>query len=506
MGVLVITKKYLLAILLIGALIQCISCGGSSALPQTSIPAPSLTSAYPSDLAVASPYASDSTSSSLSLVKQINKTLLDNPGATYQEKKAAFSSIIEATSVDGCAFNLNLNFSEDRAACYGPEIEYTNHPDTLFGQNGAGRLPHGDLGLWDELSDDGNACAASQMNALFSNVSGQVDSALGLFASTLCVASNNDIGLPDENTTTDLTTLIKNTFSSLSIDLTIENASMTRNANNANGKAVYEMEISGKDTANNTVSFSLQHIPLDDDNETYQGKLAFSIANSNPGFTINCGLTSGSTSAASILYEKTSATSLTYQLNRADFCGVNVDPFDANNNIDPSDKFDQATNSDGWANNYNRAIINVNPDTGESTVSYAWQAGANDDNTRVFEASVVSEDNLLSGCAYYGFGDDVANTDNISINGFICNWAGPGSEPFGEKTLLEKAQRQCVTQNATGLFDSDSDTLNIAYAPTNSCDSVGGSFTFDGNSGAFTNTLINLDEIVYEAPEAPSEI
>ena len=98
MGVLVITKKYLLAILLIGALIQCISCGGSSALPQTSIPAPSLTSAYPSDLAVASPYASDSTSSSLSLVKQINKTLLDNPGATYQEKKAAFSSIIESVS------------------------------------------------------------------------------------------------------------------------------------------------------------------------------------------------------------------------------------------------------------------------------------------------------------------------------------------------------------------------------------------------------------------------
>ena len=167
------------------------------------------------------------------------------------------------------------------------------------------------------------------------------------------------------------------------------------------------------------------------------------------------------------------------------------------------------TVEDGWAGNFNVGTYEVNLVDGTGTYSHAWQARPNDQQTRTLVAKVEkNDDGVVSGCAYFGYGPDiVSDFDNVgTISGFICNWAGPGSEVFGEKTLLPLVQRQCMTRNENGIFVSESSKLNIAYAPSLSCNVEEGyegfafSSAFQIDEGEFIQTpdSITNNDKVYE--------
>lgn len=488
------------------------SCG--SALPQSTIPPPSetneLSRSYPTDLAVASPYADAGADADLVRGTLAQRLIGENPGASFHEKVDEIGSVINATSTADCRFQINFSPKQERAACYGPPIQYQNHPEALPGDPGTGFLPPGDLGLWEETdSVTGDACAASEVNTLFANISGQTDTALGMFASVLCLANNKGVSLPAVGESADVATEMSSLLSDMGLDLVVSLATLTRTADDADGHAVYLQEIQGQTPSGHTLSMKLRHIPLDETNSLYKGKLSLNLSSPTAGISFNCGQQQGMTSAASIHYEKKSETLLTYRLLRGDYCGSGVDPFDENNDLDPSDKFNPnspADNPQGWGNTFSRVHLNVNPSDGTGTFSYAWQAGPLDQNTRVFNATLTESDGSLGGCAYYGFGPDIADADAGTIDRFICNWTAPGSRPFGSKVSVERVQRQCFTQNSAGLFVSDESRLNIDYAPTTICNSTAAGFVFGDHSGVFSHDLLPLEEMDFVQPEPPEDL
>ena len=316
--------------------------GSNSALPQASIPPPSETNelarAYPTELAVASLYATDEVSTSTSATRSAGSRLIgDEPGASFTQKVEEIRDILTADSDTKCGFRLNFAPKELRAECYGPEIEYENHPNAAPMTPDSGTLPPGDLGIWEETDrETGNACAAAEVNALFTNISGQVDSALGMFASMLCIANNNGTTLPAVNESIDLSAGTNRILTELNINFAAATASLARSADNDEGNPVYLMTIEGESSRGKTARLILKHIPENADNSLYRGKLALELATPESEISANCVETEGLTTGASILYEKEAETSLTYKLSRADFCGADVSALDANDNIDPA--------------------------------------------------------------------------------------------------------------------------------------------------------------------------
>ena len=353
-------------------------CSGDSALPQSSIPPPSveneLARSYPIDLAVASPYASESSESTL--IKRLRaRTIGENPAAPIREKIEEIREVLDATSESECGFQINFTPQELRAECYGPPITFQNHPETVFGSPAQGLLPPGDLGLWLENEPESSqACAAVQMNHLFTNISGQVDSALGFFAGMLCMANNAGIALPEEGQSVDLGERMNTFMGNVGMSFGISSSTLARLENDADGNAVYSLSIAGSRPAGGSAQFSLRHVPLNADNTLYKGKLSFLFSSPVAGISFSCGNQTGMTSAASVLYEKRSDTRLLYRLTRGDYCGSGIDPFDENNDLDPSNKFDSMNptgNPSGWGNNFSLVSLDLDPTTGLGRTTYA---------------------------------------------------------------------------------------------------------------------------------------
>ena len=95
------------------------------------------------------------------------------------------------------------------------------------------------------------------------------------------------------------------------------------------------------------------------------------------------------------------------------------------------------------------------------------------------------QDGEHEGCGYFGFGSDISSqADFGTIDGMICNWAGPGhTMPRNPVTAV---QRQCFSLDTTsGAYQPDATRQNIRYAPTNDCDSSG--FDSLGNPFSYTD-------------------
>ncbi len=525
------------------------ACGsGSTSTTPTPEPTPasSVSNAFPLDLALASPTnASAAPTGSISASKSLKKhaEVGGIEVKDYLGKKAILEAMMDGTAVEDCAFTLNLLTSNSSAQCYGPTLTYSNHPnssafdsdtsdaDGLGSPNdtdGDGSLPGGDLGIWRSLEDGTSTpCAAGQLNKKVDGIATQVDSAEFAMASMICLAKVNEIDLPEAGSSIDLTSEVSSGFTANEVDLAVSSATLARDTDDADGNAVYVATLAGTTTDagshTQTVTVRLKHIPTAEDNSTYKGKLSYSIATADGSKPGNCGpsTATGQTDAVSISYEKTSATSLTYQLQSANFCGDDADPYVSATNftVDLTKDYrasDPDSDPKGWANNANVGLFNLDPSTGAGNFEFAWQAGSNDSNTRVLNAGLsVSEtsDTTLSGCAYFGYGPSVQDGSGV-IDRMICNWAGPG----GNHTGVDKAQSQCFDLDTTsGDFTLTSE--NITYAPTLSCDSEDGT---DGHGNPFiyedgvttingdivSNDLIDLTEIssVFTEPTAPSDI
>jgi hypothetical protein len=92
---------------------------------------------------------------------------------------------------------------------------------------------------------------------------------------------------------------------------------------------------------------------------------------------------------------------------------------------------------DGWANNFSIFRADFNPVNNAGTYAYSWQAGAGDSHSRVLNVGIAGPD-ALQGDAWFGFGQSLLSGAELAgtINGFICNWAGPGAD----HSLIERAR------------------------------------------------------------------
>lgn len=512
------------------------ACGSSgSSGSSTSTSSSGVSDAVPSDVVIASPTASTSGSSNIAVSKGVHKALSgDTTGETYEDKKAAAEALQAGTGE--CGFTPSLDLPTP-PVCYGPNIAYTNHPDAGGQQNQPnGSLPRNDTGFWN-LTEGSEACAAAQMNYLINSVSTRVDMMLNMFNNMVCVGKKDGLALPIVGATTDFKSSLGS--KSTMTGITVNTATIERLADDSDGNAVYKSTVSVT-IGTRTGTAILKHIKTGTD--TYKGKLSMTMSNETAMDSFNCqGAAAGSVNAGVVNYIKSSATSVVYEMNYAEFCGQTATPLDSSNNISRTNVFNSSTNPNGWGSNWNYGLFNLNPSNGTGTVAYAWQAGSADGRTRVLNATVTeASDTSASGTAYYGYGVDVNGSDTLGvIQGFICNWAGPngaissGTTPASRAhaTLLASgkefniAQKQILSRAVGGtVYTTSASDSKITYAPDNSCNKAvplnasftfvstgdgGGSMTNDvsGSTGV-TNNLIDITEITsnFTLPTAPPDV
>lgn len=405
----------------------------------------------------------------------------------FNEKAATLEAIAKGTATNGCAVTLpTLNGFSGRANCYGPSVAYADHPD---GGGGSGTFPGGDLGIW-EASQDSSACAAAQINTLMKNVSKYIDTAMMLQASSICVLGQSvgtgTTALPsstaDVTFTDDFQTKLKEKNASATITLAKVSVPATD---------IYQYVLQG--TTDGTKAFEITFRIKKTSDTSYQGRIygyfttasnrdAFSVTFKRSGTSVNTRLLAGSWT--------TSATS--------------SQMIDTNGDLKQDDSF---------SGNMNQAIMSFDTDTKLGNVSYAWQAGSGDNATRTFNAYTTASGSSVEGCGFFGFGTEFQAThasNTNTINGFICNWAGPGNS-HAMTTTTGKAQKQCFSKNATsGLFEEVTAKRAITYSPENDCnDASAFTYAYPAHSGdGATNNLVTLisdaDVAVYSSPSAPT--
>lgn len=452
-------------------LIPCLlmACGSAATGTGTGSSTDSTTSdnsaVFPSALVVASPleYVEADTGLNANLIRLASSGA---PVSYYAWATGRIDQLLNGTTAVFDVFDPELFFSqESNASCFGPAVDYQEHPEGSAGNSG--ELPTGDLGIWLETDlATTEACAKSQLEARLEGVRDRSLAASMVLASMVGVINDNSLSLPDATTP--------------SLDLLDEmNAKMTDEGrtdvvfttatisfDSATSGYSYEVTFtydSGSSTHN--IEVALTHVS-NSSAGSYEGILSYIVDGSFMGG--NCP-TSDVTYNGSLQYNRTSSTDMTLEVRAGTFCGLGSDGRNSNGIIDAGDKYNAASNTDGWGNNFSIFTANYDPSTLNGNFAYTWQAGPMDSHSRVFNLS--SDASSSTAFAYYGYGDDIETTDG-SVNGFICNWAAPGSS----HSLTEYAQYQEIAiDTTTGLGTST--LANITYAPTTTC-------TYDG-TGAF---------------------
>lgn len=375
---------------------------------------------------------------------------------------------VEASqSVDGYRF-FTLPYD---APCYGPQLGYEDHPDGDDGSPPFGSdhplLPGGDLGIWRETTDSGQACAAAQLNARMQDIENQGSAALSFVAAMVQAYSSTGATWPDDvevASTVDLTEPLDD----LGIaGVAITQASMTRDVNGRTWRYSLEMEVDdlGDDR---TVFVDLAHY-ADPETGLFEGILTWSVEDElyPPG---NCGSTE-MTRNGSMHYRLAAEGDLRLQARQAIFCGHGPAGYHAS--VDSDVLSGSAIDpSSSWANTFTVFTGEFDPETLAGRFTYVWQAGPGDSHSRILMVGLDA--GAETGEAYFGYGHSVETTDG-SVQGFICNWAGPGNS----HALQPYAQRQHMTKDVTSGFyvPTNEGASDITYAPTNPC-------TYDG-SGTF---------------------
>ncbi len=416
--------------------------------------ATTLSEAYPTSLAVASPFETVSGASLKSSAKSFS--------SAYSSSITRISTILSGSSIGSCSFDgQNFLAKSSRAECYGPTVLYENYPAAVTSSSGS--LPQGDLGLWLEAEPStGEACAAAELNQQMEGTSNQALAAMTAVASTICTANVNGVWPPAAGSSIDLLTLPTPlsapnvTFSSATVGL-----------DSTGDIWSYDLTFAYTDTS--SVSHDIEvHLSHQDGSGVQSGRFTYMVDDDFPAG--NCP-SSDATTNGSLVYEIDS-TSIELQSKVGVFCGNGASGIGPDGTVDPS--YTYPAYPDGWGNNFEIFTANFDPTDLSGSYSYRWQAGPNDSNSRVFNIGVNST-TPMDGEAWFGYGDPVTSTDEC-IKGFYCNWAGPTATHDFVSTY---AQRQFVTLNSTtGIVEATGS--DIAYAPTNSCTYDGsGSFVYD---------------------------
>lgn len=388
----------------------------------------------------------------------------------------------------GVSFNANRFLaSVTNAGCYGPTILYNDHPDAATPNSGT--LPSGDVGMW-TVTDTatGHVCASAQLDARMDGISQRTNTGLMTLASLINVASAAGKTLPAAGSSLDLTTDMNTAFSASGLTFTTATV-----AQNSTSVWTYTVRFSFTDATplSHNVEIKLTHTPGTDSTH-YSGLLTYALTRGTVNL-LNCpGGSGGTVDVGTLKYTRAGKTSANLVHREGNYCGAgtpsslatSVADFSSDGQLDPAGKW---TGTRGWANNFNRFGANYDPTTSQGYYALGWQAGYGDSNSRLFNIGLNynSTTEVRDGESYFGYGSDIS-TSTGAIQGFICNWAGPGSS----HTLQDYFQRQFVTFNDTsGKWEAGAggavSSSNITYAPTNSCAYAGGgTFNYDKNANA----------------------
>ncbi|MBI5742206.1 MAG: hypothetical protein HZA16_16015 [Nitrospirae bacterium] len=424
----------------------------------------------------------------------------DSSGFSMADQLSTLNSIISGTSIGSCTFDPQLFFTtETFTNCYGPTVDYTGHADA-GAEPADGQLPSGDLGLWNATETDGSgtACSAMTLNNKMKKVSANAFGSLQVAADLVCVSNANGIALPS-NSSSDLTAAMNDMVASMVMPpgvtaIAFNSAALSHSDASGINEYSYAVDVDltyddGGVPKTMNVILDMTHRALSA--TTYTGRISFSYNGNDP--IGNCAATGSSdiTRAGSILYSMDSGGQLSLDVRNADFCGTGGDPF-ADGLVDPTDKLSE-TNLTGWGNNFSRFIANMVPSTMDGSYSYAWQAGPQDGNTRVFNITLENNSGVRSGDSYFGFGDDIAATDG-TVKGFICNWAGPGNTHLPMQAFIQA--QQIEEDTATKIFTPVASY--IMYDPVNNCDSATGTFSYKRFDGSGNLAMITDDTVVLD--------
>lgn len=155
------------------------------------------------DMLLASPTATRSVSGfSVSEVSPFADTA--SPGDGLKKKKEAVEALLASAAPATCAISLTIQNSTN-ANCYGPNVNYTNHPDAT---GTPGSYPGGDLGLWEANATSGEACSSDQLNSRLKGVASYADLAVFMMSGMACLANKNGTPLPAASGNVDLTALM----------------------------------------------------------------------------------------------------------------------------------------------------------------------------------------------------------------------------------------------------------------------------------------------------------
>ena len=474
----------------------------------------------PADLAISS-----STETTAASSANISYAIGDGGGKQdHDAKKERMKGVMDAKDKTGCyAVMQNIGSPPNSPTCYGPSVNYIDHPDSTGGTTD-GQLPSGDLGLWTSTEGTtGQACAAAKLNQLVSDAAQRIDMALGATAAMLCIAKQEGKELPAIGEEVDMaSTMTADADVASKGGMTVSAAKLTRSADTAEGKASYTSNITFSVTPpgrseSETISVSLKHVPLDDTNATYQGIIT--VVKTGKGGTVqappappkagniiatvtpeiappNYAVTT-TANALSVVYVR-SATEITYKMISAEFDGGTTSANMFNSTTGEVNAAN-AGGTTGWTGNLNIALATVKDD-GNSKLAYAWQAGSGDGYTRNFNVTTTKTGTALSGDAYFGFAENASNAaPKLKIQGMICNWAGPGNSGSSRKTdaswaLVQK--QQMALDLTTGIW-KPSGTDKITFAPAKDCDWAGtGASRYGTDSPPTTGTVTNNLELM----------
>lgn len=493
-------RSRLLLILVVSLAVVLYGCGSSSSSnTPTETTDVERSVYYPENLTVTSP-----------LVAAAPVTSESRAVSSFSDQLSTITTMLSAGAITACSFDpsLFLNVAVN-ANCYGPQMQYFDHQDSPSDADGT--LPTGDLGMWTE--NEGattEACSAAQMNARMDGVSNKSHAAFTAMASMICVNFVGGHGIPS-NSTNDILTDMNTMATSTSMSATFTTATIAHSTVGTQEEFVYTLEYSY--TAPDTTVYPMEMIVTHRSSSSgdYTGRFQYKFdQDGNGGNCPTVGADRPQTLAGSVLYART-GTQFSIDARYASFCGNSATGF-VSGVVDPSDKYNATTNTDGWADNFNRFVASFNETTYLGDYTYSWQAGHGDSNTRVLNINVAehSTDPVLVGDAWFGYGDDMETTDN-SIGGFICNWAGPGNS----HTYSNLVQFQELEQDATtNTFETTSSY--ITYAPAVSCDDTDNDFYYDTDADGdmsdetttenITNNLRPLTEYTsgFTVPTPPS--
>lgn len=378
-------------------------------------------------------------------------------GYTQADKETRLENTFDPASVEqslgNCLKALPPKPIVRSPLCYGPSMNYSNHPDGNDGN--PAQLPHGDLGLWLDTEPGGNVpCAAEKMNELVTKGLHTLDMATGSMAMMICAAAHDGLTKPTSgelNLKPSLDKIPNSPFS-------ITEAKMVKLEGNRI-KTLFKASHKGSN-----FEFGKLEITVEHDEDSKSGSILI-VRPSETG--------TGDTRATSARYRNNPDNEKELQIimRSALFQNGNPVQLTADQQVvlggvsgDPlGDKVSDSHFMVGY----------FNTSTKTQRLAYGWLAGGKDSHFRTFNADVKANE----ANAWYGYTPSPYTAQGTTTQlpdldlsksnaGMICNWTGPGHSHSVNNYL----QHQYMTKsNGKWVLANESSDSKIRYVPVVSC-------------------------------------